>query len=468
MIRLNNITVTRNGKTLFERLNWSAESHEHWVIRGENGSGKTVLLEILAGIVTPRTGHVAYDFIHETDWTARYNERKQKIHYIPAHALQIFLTSYHDLFYQQRYYSMDESAVPRVRDILGDDLKNLKRFNFPPNLNIDELLELEVTRLSNGQLKKVLLLKNLLKEIPRVILFDYPFEGLDQDSRKDLINLIDHFATIFGIQIILTDHHHDLPKVINRTLILKGGRISTTGPIEPVASIAPVVGDHREDKQNADAGHPVVEMKNLTIAYQGKKIIENLSWTIRKGERWALTGKNGSGKTTLFSLIFADHPMAYSQQVYLFGKRRGTGESIWDIKKRMTYLGPEQFHFLNPGAVLYTAREFILQQQHNNIAEKLNTLIRFFEADRFMDNPVRQLSSGELQCMLLINSFLRDKELLLLDEPFQFLDPERKELLNRYLDQVLHDDTTLILITHYEEDIALWTRHRMKLEQKGT
>src|SRR5690606_6328469 len=122
--------------------------------------------------------------------------------------------------------------------------------------------------------------------------------------------------------------------------------------------------------------------------YHGKKIIDNLNWTIRKGERWALTGKNGSGKTTLFSLIFADHPMAYSQQIYLFGKRRGTGESIWDIKKRMTYLGPEQLHFLNPGAVLHTAREFIMQQQHSNVAKKLDTLIRFFKADRFMDNPV--------------------------------------------------------------------------------
>ncbi|HYF68382.1 MAG TPA: ATP-binding cassette domain-containing protein [Ohtaekwangia sp.] len=468
MIKLNNVTISRNGIALFEKLNWSIEKHEHWVIRGENGAGKTLLLEILAGMITPIEGNIEYDFIHETDWTARYNERKQKIHYIPAHALQIFLTSYHDLFYQQRYYSMDESAIPLVRDILGDDIKSLKRFDFPPNLNIDGLLELEITRLSNGQLKKVLLLKNLLKEIPRVILFDYPFEGLDQDSRKDLINLIDHFANTFAIQIVLTDHHHDLPKVINRTLILKDFKIQPTGPIEPSSSIIPGTLNHKEGNQNEDTSPPVVEMKNLTIAYKGKKIINNLNWTIRKGERWALTGKNGSGKTTLFSLIYADHPMAYSQQIYLFGKRRGTGESIWDIKKRMTYFGPEQIHFLNPGAVLHTARKLIMQQQHNDNEERLKQLIRFFNADTFMDKPVRQLSSGELQCMLLINSFISDKELLLLDEPFQFLDPVRKELVNRYLHHVLHEDSTLILITHYEEDVAMWTQHRMNLEPQST
>jgi molybdate transport system ATP-binding protein len=203
-------------------------------------------------------------------------------------------------------------------------------------------------------------------------------------------------------------------------------------------------------------------MQNLTIEYSGKKIIKDLDWRINKGERWALTGKNGSGKTTLFSLIYADHPMAYSQKVFLFGKRRGSGESIWDIKKRINYFGPEQIHFLSPKAITDTGREYILMQAHKN-PERLNKLIDFFNAENIIDQPIRFLSSGQLQLVLLLNMFLDDKELLLLDEPFQFLDPDNHEKVTHYLNHYLDKDITLVLITHDEKDVVRWTQLRKRL-----
>ena len=207
---------------------------------------------------------------------------------------------------------------------------------------------------------------------------------------------------------------------------------------------------------------PVVEMEDLTIAYSGKKILSNLNWRINKGERWALTGKNGSGKTTLFSLIYADHPMAYSQRVFLFGKRRGSGESIWDIKKRINYFGPEQIHFLNPKALTLSAREYILMQTHKD-PERLDKLIDFFNAEGYIHSPLRFLSSGQLQLALLMNMFLDDKELLLLDEPFQFLDPHNHEKVTHYLNHYLDKDITLVLITHDEKDVVKWTQLRKRL-----
>ncbi|MEJ0028864.1 MAG: ATP-binding cassette domain-containing protein [Bacteroidota bacterium] len=83
----------------------------------------------------------------------------------------------------------------------------------------------------------------------------------------------------------------------------------------------------------------VVEIRDLKIQYGDTVILKDFNWTVDRGDRWALVGANGSGKTTLFSVIFADHPLAYSQQVYLFGKRRGTGESIWDVKSRINSHG---------------------------------------------------------------------------------------------------------------------------------
>ena len=162
-------------------------------------------------------------------------------------------------------------------------------------------------------------------------------------------------------------------------------------------------------------------------------------------------------------MIYADHPMAYSQKVYLFGKRRGSGESIWDIKKRINYLGPELLSYLNPKNLMQPGYDYILQQQKNIERTKLDETVNYFNAQDFIHDPICLLSSGQLQLLMVINSLLSDKELLLLDEPFQFLDAANKVKLNHFLHEHLHLDTTMVLITHYEEDIREWTQLRMEI-----
>jgi len=333
-------------------------------------------------------------------------------------------------------------------------VKQIHSFDFPASLSIDHLLQLKLTRLSNGQQKRVMILKNLAQQIPKVLLLDYPFEALDRQSRKDLASFLDHIATEHDVQIILTDHDSELPLVINRKMVLHDFKIRSQSGITNPLSVAFAQIQTRND--SASSASPVVEMKQLTIQYGETIIIKNLNWTINKGERWALAGKNGSGKTTLFSLIFADHPLAYSQQVYLFGKRRGNGESIWDIKNRITYLGPEQMSYLDPKEKLLPARDYILLNRKNADPTTLAELIHHFEATSFIDQPLRLLSSGQVQLVLIIQCFLFQKELLLLDEPFRFLDPIQKERVNQYLQLHLDKDTTLVLITHDEHDMKRW------------
>jgi molybdate transport system ATP-binding protein len=202
-------------------------------------------------------------------------------------------------------------------------------------------------------------------------------------------------------------------------------------------------------------------MRNVTIRYGNKVIIDKLNWKILPGERWALTGRNGSGKTTLFSMIYADHPMAYSEHVFLFGKRRGSGESIWDIKKRISYLGPEQLHFLDYATSNLTVLEYL--EKVKAPEKKLNQLITQFQIEALLVRQLQYLSNGQLQLVLLVSLFLAPKELLLLDEPFQFLDPQQKERVTAYLHSFLEESTTLVLITHYEDDVNQWTHHRLSL-----
>ena len=456
MISVKNATVIKSGLKLFENLNLEIESTKNYLITGPNGGGKTILLELLAGHIHASSGEINYDFLEGDTWEERYWDRRRKVQLISTHATEKLIPATGDIYYQQRYYKIENDETTRVKDVLGAGIKNLSD-TFPPSLHIESLLDIEVNRLSNGQLKKVLLLQTLLKQKPHILLLDYPFEGLDIVSRQELCNFIDFISKEFSMQIILADHHAQLPQVINKRIDVVDFSIQHTDLAIPVSN------KHQPELAAKSSSTPVVEMKNLKIQYGDKVILENFDWIIKQGERWALLGKNGSGKTTVFSLIFADHPMAYREEIYLFGKRRGTGESIWDIKKRITYLGPELISFLNPHTITTSARNYIITQTRTTNLENLKSLITYFECATYIDKPVKNLSSGQLQMLMILISFMEEKELLLLDEPFQFLDIRQKELLSKYLQQHLHEKTTLILITHYEQDIENWTSLRKQI-----
>ena len=191
MIELRNITVSKAGTKLYRDFSLKIPSDENWLISGSNGSGKTLLLEVLAGILHLSQGETFYEFIAGETWEERYTEKRKHITYIPTTALHSFLSGSEDLYYQQRYYGIGDQKVPLVKDLLERGGELLKLLNIPASLSIEHLLNVEVTRLSNGQLKKLLLLKSFAKGIPKLLLLDYPFEGLDYESREDLCQFID-------------------------------------------------------------------------------------------------------------------------------------------------------------------------------------------------------------------------------------------------------------------------------------
>lgn len=222
MIELRNIYTIKSGKPIFNNFNWKINSGEHWVITGDNGSGKTALLEVISSRQHPQKGEVHYDFITGTIWEEQFDQKRQLIQYIPTHSAQALLPKETDTYYQQRYYSIgDEIKHLRVRDVLRGDVHHFLSLDIPPSFDLEPLLNREIKHLSNGQLKKVLILQRLLNHRPRLLLLDYPFEGLDRQSRRDFCDFIDFVVAAYSVQVIIADHGHELPKCVRHKLTLE-------------------------------------------------------------------------------------------------------------------------------------------------------------------------------------------------------------------------------------------------------
>lgn len=200
-----------------------------------------------------------------------------------------------------------------------------------------------------------------------------------------------------------------------------------------------------------------------------------LDWSVNRGEKWALSGENGAGKSTLLSLICADNPQSYACDITLFGYKRGSGESIWDIKKHIGYVSPEMHrsYLKNLPAI-----EIVASGLHDSIGlykkvkdEDLQICewwMDIFGVKELKDRSFLQLSSGEQRMILLVRAFVKDPELLVLDEPLHGLDLYNRRLVKDIIETFCQRPSkTLVMVTHYEEELPDCIDHRLFLRRSG-
>jgi molybdate transport system ATP-binding protein len=218
----------------------------------------------------------------------------------------------------------------------------------------------------------------------------------------------------------------------------------------------------------------LIQMKNATVKYGDHLILNGVTWTMKSGENWAIIGPNGAGKTTLLSLITGDNQQVYANDVYLFGKQRGTGESVWEIKEKIGVVSSEfQIHYRKQMSVL----DVILSGYFDSIGlYRYATTTQTDKAIEWMDRlgisylrkrRFDRLSDGEKRMVLVARSMVKGPMLLILDEPCQGLDPaNRKTVLNliEHIGQTL--PTNLIYVTHNANEIMPCITHILQLDQQ--
>ena len=205
----------------------------------------------------------------------------------------------------------------------------------------------------------------------------------------------------------------------------------------------------------------VVEMHNVSIRYGERTILRDLDWTILNGERWALSGQNGSGKSTLLSLICADNPQSYACDITLFDRPRGSGETIWDIKRHIGYVSPEMHRSYkrNLPAIRIVASGLmdsigLYAVPNEQDYDKCRFWLDIFGVGELAERPFLQLSSGEQRLILLARAFVKDPQLLILDEPLHGLDLWNRRLAKDVIETFCQrQGKTLIMVTHYQTEL---------------
>jgi molybdate transport system ATP-binding protein len=334
-------------------------------------------------------------------------------------------------------------------------------------LHLRHLLKKPLIQLSNGENKRVQLVIALLSK-PDLLILDNPFTGLDSEGRETIRRIIQTLPEK-GVAILLITSIQEIPDIITHVVYLEKGKIRFADKREnfqpgqfekrlPAFDISRL--KHFKLAQTDDFEF-AVKMTDIHVRYGENRIIENLDWEVRRGECWSVSGPNGAGKSTLLSLITADNPQAYANDIYLFDRKRGTSESIWDIKKKIGFVSPELHLYFDYNATCF---EVIASGLFDTIGlfrklgkeqeEKVLLWLELLELEQIRSKDLMQLSVGQQRMTLLARALIKNPPLLILDEPCQGLDDEQALYFKELVDHLCtFFTTTLIYVSHYKGQI---------------
>lgn len=456
-------------QTTFTMLNWTFTTKQNWAIVGPNGAGKTILAEAIAGKGWVSEGCIDYGGLGNPDQVSyvTFTEQSRQLNYA-------------NFYYQQRFHATEADEAITVRQYLFGSTDLPQSDTLFKSLNIQPILDLHFIKLSNGQTRRVRLAKALM-HAPKLLIVDNFFTGLDVETRENLGRLLDQL-TEHGLNIILVTSTESLPSCITHVLEITDFAVNGmytreeyltkeskaaekkrgSGILNPIFSSIANTGFYDFDL--------AFQLRKVNLAYGKKLILDQVDWTVQKGEKWALTGPNGSGKTSLLSLIYADNPQAYSQKITLFDNPKGSGESIWQIKQRMGFISPELYTYfrstkpaLEVAATGYTDTLVLQRKPTAAQLEAIRHLFHFFGMENLLNRSYRHLSTGEKRMVLIIRSLVKNAPLLIMDEPFQGLDKGFQFRCLELLEAYCHADRTLIYVSHYEEEIPGFVNRRFNL-----
>ncbi len=505
--------IARNKNIFQEPINISFEAKECVGIVGPNGAGKSQLVDIITGRSPLLSGMIKYNFSSNIS-----NHVYDNVSYVSF--IDVYGTAEGHYYYQQRWNQTEIETYPTVSQLLNKSLSYINnRINNDTNcdkqknnyieiqkhsffkyiytvFDIKSIENKKIVMLSSGESRRFQFVKALLTN-PQVLIIDNPFIGLDSATRKQMSSIIKKLYDEMNILIIMIlSSPKDVPDFITNIIevnnkIIRPKISKTEWLLKTKNDYASTQNSKSHDKialiyklrevehsynnctniKSINNSSNVVEFKNVTIKYGDRIVLDNLSFTIKNNEHWAITGANGSGKSTLLGIIYADNPQAYANNIVLFGHKRGEGESIWDIKKHIGYISPEihrsyMRHIPAINVVASGLRDTVglYITPSDEDLKRCRYWMDILGIERLANRDFMTLSNGEQRLALLSRVFVKDPSLLLLDEPFHGLDLYNRQLVTEIIYEFCkRENKTLIMVSHFEEEFPNIIDHRLQL-----
>jgi molybdate transport system ATP-binding protein len=431
---------------------------EIWAVTGESGSGHS---ELLRRFLNQEAAWVSY----------RHPFRN--------------LSHTTDLYYQQRYNSYDAEDSQTVSEYLrdaanGHDTDPHQLEHIRTILQLDPLMDEQLIKLSNGETRRVLIAEAWAKQ-PETLLLDHPFTGLDAASRAAFSKILKEIAAT-GTVVLMATGPHEIPDVTDRVAVMKEGVVTSVlnhsdfHPEEhdlfheiPIDRelLSSLFGGTRKD-----AFQVIIRMHEVHITYDGRDILRDINWTVLPGERWALTGPNGAGKSTLLSLVVGDNPQAYANDIVLFDRKRGTGESIWDIKRHTGFVSPEFYQYFPTNTLCLQVIESgffdtvgLFRPSQPALEAICQQWMDLFHISTHAYKMFSLVPPDVQRLCLLARALVKNPALLVLDEPTQGLDGSQQRFFVRLIEEICQrSEVTLVYVSHYREHIPKVVTKEIHLE----
>lgn len=462
------VSVRQGSQLVLDDLSFIVGGQEHWALTGDAGVGKTTLAKALCGL--------------------GYYQGSIEVHYdadVAARPVALFVEQwYHftdnagltsNFYYQQRYNNNSQAAATRT---VYEELQQLfatparAAEQIPPmleQLGLAHRCDAALTLLSSGEHKKLQLAAAFLQR-PQLLVLDNPYIGLDVATCNNL-NVVFTQLVKEGVHVLLIGDARQFPDCITHVATLqrdamtvepRAAYVATHGAVKAVtidaAAMPAHFGEVNEDVLSFDYA---VQMEDVRVQYEDKVILDNIHWEVKRGDKWWLKGHNGAGKSTLLSLVVGDNPQAYANKIRLFDKRRGSGESIWDIKKKIGYISPELHWYFDQqttcsdaiasGFFDTTGLYRVISAEQQAIVDQW---LGFFELEKYRHKLLRDLSVGKQRMALLARALVKNPPVVILDEPCQGLDDEQVAYFIQVIDALMADgDRTLIYVNHRADQL---------------
>lgn len=472
LLTIQNARCRISPRSTLQIDNFTVNKGEHWCIFGPNGAGKTCLGRLLAGQVRQTSLYVQY----VKDFDPR---------------LDIHLVSFEE---QQRLWQRDDrfdiSEYSESAQDQGTTVESLLRSSRSLRHQDESLVEelmLELALLplrnqgirflSSGQMRKVMLARALYAHrdaVPQLIIMDEPLESIDKESRPRIVACIGRFLTADNSSVQFIRRQHDLPAYATFMGVMSGLQITAQGqraqieagkiyqamiarrPPRITAIPVPATGTGATASAQSALLEPLIELRNVSASYGDKTILSNIHWRMLPHHHVLIDGPNGCGKSTLLSLIDGENHKGFGQELYLFGRRKGSGEAVWDIKARFGLVSNELHNkYVKGWRVLEVVVSGFFDSvglYDNSGSTQSNTAMAWLNAFGIADlhrHYYHEVSFGIQRLVLLARAMVKGPTILVLDEPCVGLDDYHRELILQALDLIAaQSPTRLIYVSH--------------------